>query len=244
MSSTANTPRQAVAAEIAAASLALMQAEQTGDLLAVELAENRVYRAGIAQVLTHVTHSGQRCAVLAIAGKVLTIDFNGQPLEIAAAAGLEFEAFQQPSAESVELAAAVAQQQRAQNATRVSDEVKQQLLAAAAKRLAKAQGAVAAEAPAPATDFKADVLAFVGLLQAREDAINSTFPVTFSAEFNRAFVRIVRSMGKTQRSAYGFIDAAGNLLKTASWKGPAKNYTRGSIYGANPLQGAGIYSVG
>ena len=47
------------------------------------------------------------------------------------------------TANTVELAAAVAQQQRAQNATRVSDEVKQQLLAAAAKRLAKAQGAVA-----------------------------------------------------------------------------------------------------
>lgn len=139
------SPRQRVAAEIQAAAQHLNETLLTGDILDIELAEGRVYRASIAQVLTHVSHHGQRCAVLAIAGTLLTVDYNGQPVEVRSGsllvAGFEFEAYEQPRAASVELAAAVAQQQRAQNATRVSDEVKTQLLNAAAKRLARAQAA-------------------------------------------------------------------------------------------------------
>lgn len=96
---------------------------------------------------------------------------------------------------------------------------------------------------APAVDFRADVLAFVAKIQAREDAEKSIFPATFSVEFNRAYVRISRSTSPNQRCAFGFIDYAGNLLKSAGWKGPAKNFNRGNIYDANPMRCVSIYSI-
>ena len=87
------------------------------------------------------------------------------------------------------------------------------------------------------------VLAFVELLQARETAQNQPFPATFSVEFGRVYARIIRSVAANQRSAYGFVTRGGDLLKAASWKGPAKNFSRGNIYGAKPLTGTSLYSI-
>lgn len=36
------------------------------------------------------------------------------------------------------------------------------------------------------------------------------------------YTRVVISHGPGSRSAYAFVDAAGNIYKTASWKTPAK----------------------
>lgn len=94
-----------------------------------------------------------------------------------------------------------------------------------------------------AVDFTADVLAFVAKLQAREDAGKNAFPATFTVDFNRAYIRICRSTSPLQRSAFGFIDYSGNLMKAASWKTPAKNFFRGNIYDASPMRCVSLYSV-
>ena len=45
------------------------------------------------------------------------------------------------------------------------------------------------------------------------------------------FLRIVRADG-TSRSAFAFVEkATGNVYKPKSWKGPTRNFARGSIYG-------------
>lgn len=44
------------------------------------------------------------------------------------------------------------------------------------------------------------------------------------------YIKLVKNSGN-QRSVYGFVDRkSGNLLKAASWKSPAKNFARGSIF--------------
>jgi hypothetical protein len=44
------------------------------------------------------------------------------------------------------------------------------------------------------------------------------------------YIRIV-SVDGTTRSAFGFVDKTnGNVLKAASWKAPAKNFSRGNIF--------------
>ncbi len=50
-----------------------------------------------------------------------------------------------------------------------------------------------------------------------------------SFEFGRRYVRIV-SEQRGSRSAFGFIDTVnGSVLKSDSWKSPAKNFARGNI---------------
>lgn len=104
------SPRQHVAAEIAAAAQHLNEVLLAGDLLDIELAEGRIYRASLTQVLTHVSHHGQRCAVLAIAGTLLTIDYNGQPVAVRSGsllvAGFEFEPYEPAAPLSVDAMAA------------------------------------------------------------------------------------------------------------------------------------------
>jgi hypothetical protein len=60
--------------------------------------------------------------------------------------------------------------------------------------------------------------------QAFIDGLNTKFPGdTFSAMPGRKYDRIVRvSEGSTQRMAFAFIDANGNVYKSAGWQGPAK----------------------
>lgn len=50
-------------------------------------------------------------------------------------------------------------------------------------------------------------------------------------DIGKRWARIVRSdKDGTSRSAFGFIDMTnGNVMKSAGWKGPAKNFARGHI---------------
>lgn len=99
------TPREAVAAEIVDAQMALEQAEHAGDFMAIELAENRLYRANLAKVLTHLSISGTRYAVVGVAGAwgpecVLTLALApGTTMEVSGREvntdTFEFEAFEQ-----------------------------------------------------------------------------------------------------------------------------------------------------
>lgn len=47
------------------------------------------------------------------------------------------------------------------------------------------------------------------------------FDVSFSFEVNRTYIRVVRS-DASSRSVWGFVDKQGNVLKSKSWKSPAK----------------------
>jgi hypothetical protein len=52
------------------------------------------------------------------------------------------------------------------------------------------------------------------------------FRVTF--EPGSKFIRVVTTSGAS-RSSHSFLDAQGNIWKSASWKAPTKNFTRGDI---------------
>lgn len=54
----------------------------------------------------------------------------------------------------------------------------------------------------------------------------SSMVVTF--EEGSKFIRVVTA-NHGSRSSHSFIDAAGKIWKCASWKSPAKNFTRGDI---------------
>jgi hypothetical protein len=54
------------------------------------------------------------------------------------------------------------------------------------------------------------------------------FKVSF--EPGSKYIRVVWTYGVYgSRSAHSFIDAQGNIWKSASWKAPAKNFIRGNI---------------
>jgi hypothetical protein len=57
-------------------------------------------------------------------------------------------------------------------------------------------------------------------------AHNPTFEVTFQP--GTKYTRVVTNNGNS-RSAHSFLDAEGNIWKTATWRAPAKNFTRGNI---------------
>jgi hypothetical protein len=52
------------------------------------------------------------------------------------------------------------------------------------------------------------------------------FVVTFDP--GSKFIRVVTCSGSSH-SSHSFIDAQGNIWKSASWKAPAKNFIRGNI---------------
>ena len=52
-------------------------------------------------------------------------------------------------------------------------------------------------------------------------------------EFGQKYIRVVRSDGSSSRSVHCFIDMTdGNVLKSASWKSPAK-HARGNIFNSD-----------
>jgi len=54
-------------------------------------------------------------------------------------------------------------------------------------------------------------------------------PPTFSTDIGPKYIRIVKSDGSS-RSVYCFVErATGDIWYPASWKGPAKNFTRGNV---------------
>ena len=88
---------------------------------------------------------------------------------------------------------------------------------------------------------------FVQLAQALIDAhMTRCFPnlprEVLSLDRGRRYVRVVRDTG-TQRFAFCFVDATnGDVLKSASWKAPAK-HARGNIFDPNPVAGVGPYGA-
>ena len=93
---------------------------------------------------------------------------------------------------------------------------------------------------ANAADFDTAIAAYIAALDARaaEDfarlcpnlvALGKSAP-SHTVEVGPKFVRIVRGDG-VSRSAFGFVErATGLIYKAAGWKGPARNFPRGSIF--------------
>ena len=48
-------------------------------------------------------------------------------------------------------------------------------------------------------------------------------------EAGQKYIKVISRCSPSGRSAHSFIDADGNIWKAASWKAPAKNFTRGNI---------------
>lgn len=66
-----------------------------------------------------------------------------------------------------------------------------------------------------------------------------------SLQLGKRYARIVSESGG-QRSAFGFVDMlSGDVLKSAGWKGPTNNFTRGNIAdadkGCGRIRWTGVY---
>lgn len=78
----------------------------------------------------------------------------------------------------------------------------------------------------------------------RERGYSFLLDTTFSLDFGPKFVKIVRRDGTGSRSVYGFVSHAdGRIWKAASWKAPAKNFSRGNIFEPKTWNCAGVYGV-
>lgn len=83
-----------------------------------------------------------------------------------------------------------------------------------------------------AAEFETALATWLAAKNAIAAAVVGTFAgYTFSTDgAGRAFVRIVRADSCGGRSAYCFVErATGLIFKPAGWKGPARNFSRGSI---------------
>ena len=74
----------------------------------------------------------------------------------------------------------------------------------------------------------------------------SPLRVKIDFEEGSKYIRIVSTSPYGSRSAFGFIEKeTGNILKSASWKAPAKNFSRGNIKdeysGVRRVRWTGIY---
>jgi hypothetical protein len=88
-------------------------------------------------------------------------------------------------------------------------------------------------------------------LLAAQERVNATYgsngaPPTLSVEHGPRYIRVVANKADGDRSAFCFIDKqTGDVLKTAGWKGPAKNFARGNIrdanHGAERAKWTGVY---
>lgn len=86
--------------------------------------------------------------------------------------------------------------------------------------------------------------AFEAFMVAAQERVNADYmrfsagypnakPPVLVAEHGKRYVRIVSDNG-VQRSAWGFVDTTnGDVLKSAGWKSPAKNFARGNIHDQN-----------
>lgn len=83
-------------------------------------------------------------------------------------------------------------------------------------------------------DFETALETFVKTNQDAMDNENLAFPMKFTIEPGKRYVRIVRQSKNeavNDRSVWGFVDMTnGDILKPASWKTPAKNFARGNIF--------------
>ncbi len=87
-------------------------------------------------------------------------------------------------------------------------------------------------------DFETALARYLAKLEEAMRHFNSEKPASIRIERGKRYIRIVQYSG----SAYGFIDMAdGSLWKPASWKGPKKNFSRGSIFDVE--QEIGRYGV-
>lgn len=91
------------------------------------------------------------------------------------------------------------------------------------------------------TNFETALASFVeGANRLLNEGINKSHPNPLYAkkitvDEGRKYIRLVMSEGPDARcgSAWGFIDKTnGNVLKSAGWKTPAKNFSRGNIFDA------------
>jgi hypothetical protein len=80
------------------------------------------------------------------------------------------------------------------------------------------------------------------------EKVNAAFPLDFGevrkVEVGRKYARVYRVNSRGAKgSVYCFVDRSnGDILKSASWKAPAK-HARGNIYAADPLAGVGLYGA-
>ena len=82
-------------------------------------------------------------------------------------------------------------------------------------------------------DFGVAFIAFMAEAQRRVDqdyaASGGNNPPKLEPMGGPRYVRIVSV--SSQRSAWGFVDkTTGDVLKSAGWKSPAKNFARGNIF--------------
>ena len=66
---------------------------------------------------------------------------------------------------------------------------------------------------------------------------------SYTIDFGKKYVRIVVGRNTSQSSVYCFLDADGNILKSESWKKPAKGI-RGSIFDPGFSIGKGLTQYG
>ncbi len=104
---------------------------------------------------------------------------------------------------------------------------------------------------APSISFEAALERFMVLAQGVVNAhYASSFPELAPTllkvdNVGPKYVRISATTdgGEGQTSSYCFIEkGSGNVLKSASWKAPAKG-ARGNIYAANPVAGVSAYGA-
>jgi hypothetical protein len=79
-------------------------------------------------------------------------------------------------------------------------------------------------------EFEAAFIEFVAKTKVK---VETDRDCIISYEPGRRYIRII-STYHDQRSCFGFVDATnGDVLKSAGWKAPAKNFARGNIFDAN-----------
>jgi hypothetical protein len=98
------------------------------------------------------------------------------------------------------------------------------------------------------TEIKTAVESFVKQVQAMINAqyareYERITPPTMTVEYGKRYAKVIRNETfGSGRSVYCFIDADGSILKSASWKAPAKG-VRGSVLADNPLTAVTAYGA-